>query len=245
MNCKICGQESMPGAKLCADCRSARKRAFAATVTQPLLEAVGARRARGVGPPAEAPPIGGGDDPARRAQGQGRRGEPSRRHAVAPPRLGAYHPHRGRTGARRGRLRRAPHEGIRDRRGQARCAPAPPAPVRGGVPVAPAVAIPTAEQQRPRCRPCSETRRPRLVDRVPESPLTPRAEETACASTRGSSPGGDRITRGLMRVRRLSCRLRRHRATHAQAGRAGRPVAAIQRGDFRMRSGGLGDPPAL
>jgi len=36
----------MPGAKLCADCRAARKRAFAATVTQPLLEAVGARRSR-------------------------------------------------------------------------------------------------------------------------------------------------------------------------------------------------------
>jgi len=47
MNCTICGQESMPGAKLCADCRAARKRAFAATVTQPLLEAAGARRSRG------------------------------------------------------------------------------------------------------------------------------------------------------------------------------------------------------
>jgi hypothetical protein len=46
MNCTICGQESMPGAKLCADCRAARKRAFAATVTQPLLEAAGARRSR-------------------------------------------------------------------------------------------------------------------------------------------------------------------------------------------------------
>jgi hypothetical protein len=49
MNCMICGQESMPGAKLCADCRSARKRAFAATVTQPLLEAAGTRRARASG----------------------------------------------------------------------------------------------------------------------------------------------------------------------------------------------------
>ena len=41
--CLICGRASLPGAKLCADCGSARKRAFAATVTQPLLAAAGAR----------------------------------------------------------------------------------------------------------------------------------------------------------------------------------------------------------
>jgi hypothetical protein len=41
--CLICGRASLPGAKLCADCSSARKRAFAATVTQPLLAAAGAR----------------------------------------------------------------------------------------------------------------------------------------------------------------------------------------------------------
>lgn len=41
MKCLICGKPSLPGAKLCADCRAARKRAFAATVTQPLLAAAG------------------------------------------------------------------------------------------------------------------------------------------------------------------------------------------------------------
>lgn len=41
--CLICGRASLPGAKLCADCSSARKRAFAATVTQPLLAAASAR----------------------------------------------------------------------------------------------------------------------------------------------------------------------------------------------------------
>ena len=44
MKCLICGRTCLPGAKLCADCSSARKRAFAATVTQPLLEAASARR---------------------------------------------------------------------------------------------------------------------------------------------------------------------------------------------------------
>ena len=39
MKCQICGRASLPGAKLCSDCRAARKRAFAATVTQPLLAA--------------------------------------------------------------------------------------------------------------------------------------------------------------------------------------------------------------
>ena len=41
MRCLICGQLSLPGAKLCLDCKSARKRAFDATVTQPLLAAAG------------------------------------------------------------------------------------------------------------------------------------------------------------------------------------------------------------
>jgi hypothetical protein len=45
MNCQICGRASVPGAKLCSDCRSARKRAFDATVTQPLLAAAAAGRA--------------------------------------------------------------------------------------------------------------------------------------------------------------------------------------------------------
>lgn len=37
MKCRICGSEAPAGAKLCKDCAAARKRAFAATVTQPLL----------------------------------------------------------------------------------------------------------------------------------------------------------------------------------------------------------------
>jgi hypothetical protein len=44
MKCLICGRTSLPGAKLCSDCSSARKRAFAATVTQPLLDAAGRGR---------------------------------------------------------------------------------------------------------------------------------------------------------------------------------------------------------
>jgi hypothetical protein len=44
MKCLICGRASLPGAKLCPDCSSARKRAFAATVTQPLLDAAGSGR---------------------------------------------------------------------------------------------------------------------------------------------------------------------------------------------------------
>ena len=44
MRCEICGRQSLPGAKLCLDCKAARKRAFDATVTQPLLAAAGARR---------------------------------------------------------------------------------------------------------------------------------------------------------------------------------------------------------
>ena len=41
MKCRICGSECPPGAKLCRDCTAARKRAFAATVTMPLLAAAG------------------------------------------------------------------------------------------------------------------------------------------------------------------------------------------------------------
>lgn len=47
MKCLICGRTSLPGAKLCSDCSSARKRAFAATVTQPLLDAAGRGRSGG------------------------------------------------------------------------------------------------------------------------------------------------------------------------------------------------------
>jgi hypothetical protein len=42
MKCRICARECPPGAKVCRDCAAARKRAFAATVTQPLLAAAGA-----------------------------------------------------------------------------------------------------------------------------------------------------------------------------------------------------------
>jgi hypothetical protein len=42
MKCRICAMECPPGAKVCRDCAAARKRAFAATVTQPLLAAAGA-----------------------------------------------------------------------------------------------------------------------------------------------------------------------------------------------------------
>jgi hypothetical protein len=41
MKCKICGSECPPGARICRDCAAARKRAFAATVTQPLLAGLG------------------------------------------------------------------------------------------------------------------------------------------------------------------------------------------------------------
>ena len=44
MRCLICGQLSLPGAKLCLDCKAARQRAFDATVTQPLLARAGAAR---------------------------------------------------------------------------------------------------------------------------------------------------------------------------------------------------------
>lgn len=42
MKCRICGLDCPSGAKICRDCAAARKRAFAQTVTQPLLAAVGA-----------------------------------------------------------------------------------------------------------------------------------------------------------------------------------------------------------
>jgi hypothetical protein len=42
MSCQICGRRSAPGAKLCADCRAARKRAYDPTITQPLLAMAGA-----------------------------------------------------------------------------------------------------------------------------------------------------------------------------------------------------------
>lgn len=41
MKCKICGKECPPGSKICRDCALARKRAFAVTVTEPLLAAAG------------------------------------------------------------------------------------------------------------------------------------------------------------------------------------------------------------
>jgi hypothetical protein len=47
IKCQICGRTSRTGSKLCSDCSSARKRAFAATVTQPLLLAAGIGRAGG------------------------------------------------------------------------------------------------------------------------------------------------------------------------------------------------------
>ena len=50
MKCQICGRQSLPGAKLCLDCKAARKRAFDATVTQPLLAAAGAARGSTVAP---------------------------------------------------------------------------------------------------------------------------------------------------------------------------------------------------
>src|SRR5437762_8492852 len=42
MGCEICGRECPPGAKICRDCVAARKRAFAVTVTLPLLATAGA-----------------------------------------------------------------------------------------------------------------------------------------------------------------------------------------------------------
>jgi hypothetical protein len=50
MKCLICGRLSLPGAKLCLDCKAARKRAFDATVTQPLLAAAGATRGAAAAP---------------------------------------------------------------------------------------------------------------------------------------------------------------------------------------------------
>ncbi len=50
MKCQICGRQSIPGAKLCLDCKAARKRAFDATVTQPLLAAAGVARGSAASP---------------------------------------------------------------------------------------------------------------------------------------------------------------------------------------------------
>ena len=51
MKCLICGRVNLSGATLCLDCKAARKRAFDATVTQPLLAAAGAARGRAAAPP--------------------------------------------------------------------------------------------------------------------------------------------------------------------------------------------------
>jgi hypothetical protein len=53
MKCRICARECPPGSKVCRDCAAARKRAFAATVTQPLLLA--AAGAPSIGQPRFAP----------------------------------------------------------------------------------------------------------------------------------------------------------------------------------------------
>ncbi len=62
MRCLICGRQSLPGAKLCLDCKAARMRAFDATVTQPLLAAAGAARGSTVAPrllkPSQSVPAG-------------------------------------------------------------------------------------------------------------------------------------------------------------------------------------------
>jgi hypothetical protein len=54
LKCLICGRTCLPGAKLCSDCSSARKRAFAATVTQPLLAAAGVRSERSLLRPSQS-----------------------------------------------------------------------------------------------------------------------------------------------------------------------------------------------
>jgi len=76
MKCRICGRECPPAAKICRDCASARKRAFAATVTQPLLAAVGAPS---VGEPRFFP------KPSRRREGAANDSAASR--AAPAPRL--------------------------------------------------------------------------------------------------------------------------------------------------------------
>jgi hypothetical protein len=69
MKCLICGRLSLPGAKLCLDCKAARKRAFDATVTQPLLAAAGVAGATRGRPsaPRLLKPSQSGPDAARRA----------------------------------------------------------------------------------------------------------------------------------------------------------------------------------
>lgn len=74
MKCRICARECPPGAKICRDCAAARKRAFAATVTQPLLATAGAPS---VGQPRFAP------RPARPAPARRRPPSPSERSEAA------------------------------------------------------------------------------------------------------------------------------------------------------------------
>jgi hypothetical protein len=80
MRCLICGRTALSGGKLCADCRSARKRAFAATVTQPLLAAAGAgSRARLLKPSQSVAAT------ARRAAERGLVAKPSPAEPIKPP----------------------------------------------------------------------------------------------------------------------------------------------------------------
>ena len=74
MKCRICARECPPGAKICRDCAAARKRAFAATVTQPLLATAGAPS---VGQPRFAP------RPAQPAPARRRPPSPSERSEAA------------------------------------------------------------------------------------------------------------------------------------------------------------------
>jgi hypothetical protein len=77
--CLICGRASQPGAKLCSDCSSARKRAFAATVTQPLLAATGRSGGRLLRPSQSMAAT------ARRAAERALAATPAPAVAVAPP----------------------------------------------------------------------------------------------------------------------------------------------------------------
>jgi hypothetical protein len=86
MRCQICGQVSLPGVKLCLDCKAARKRAFDATVTQPLLaaasEARGSRTAPRLLRPSQSVP-----DAARRAAKMALAAQAQARIAIeSPPR---------------------------------------------------------------------------------------------------------------------------------------------------------------
>ena len=93
MKCRICGSECPPGAKLCRDCAAARKRAFAATVTVPLLAAAGVPSVRSHRF-APKPPRSGPKPPKVQVQAPAmksvRRGQPPARTQVAATR--AVHP---------------------------------------------------------------------------------------------------------------------------------------------------------